>query len=194
MSSTIARSTPRCWEPSRSVRSDACVRSGTETREGAVQPRAAHSPLSGWAGGLAPAALGAHARRSGAALLLAVWLAACGASPQPDDAAIVTDFQDHQSKVEVTADATVVRLLPDRTSATGIHEQFIIKLTSADLTLEVEHNISIAARAPVKEGDHVIVHGEYIWTAQGGLIHFTHHDPNGSHEGGYIQDGGTTYD
>jgi hypothetical protein len=129
-----------------------------------------------------------------AVLLSAVCLAACGASAQPDDAAILADFGNHQSNVEVTADAIVVRLLPDRTSATGTHEQFIIKLSSGDLTIEVEHNISIAARAPVKVGDHVVVHGEYVWNAQGGLIHFTHHDPKGTHEGGFIQDGGTTYD
>ena len=129
-----------------------------------------------------------------AATIVAAWLAACGAAATPDDAAIVSDFNNHQSTVEVTADGTVTRLLPDRTSSTDTHEQFIIKLLSGDLTIDVEHNISIAARAPVKEGDHVIVHGEYIWNAQGGLIHFTHHDPQGTHEGGYIQDGGTTYD
>jgi hypothetical protein len=123
-----------------------------------------------------------------------VWLAACGASAQPDDTAIVGDFHNHQSNVEVTADGTVTRLLADRTSTTGTHEQFIIKLSSGDLTIEVEHNISIAKRVPVKEGDHVIVHGVYVWNAQGGLIHFTHHDPQGTHEGGYIQDGGATYD
>lgn len=123
-----------------------------------------------------------------------VWLAACGGSAQPDDAAIVTDFHNHQSNLEVTADGTVVRLLADRSSSTGTHEQFIIKLASGDLTVEVEHNISIARRVPVKEGDQVIVHGEYVWNAQGGLIHFTHHDPQGTHEGGYIVDGGTTYD
>jgi hypothetical protein len=139
-------------------------------------------------------ALRAKARRSGAALLVAIWLVACGASAQPDDAAIVADFHNHQSNVEVTADATVIRLLPDRTSASGTHEQFIIKLSSGDLTIEVEHNISIAKRAPVKAGDHVVVHGVYVWNTQGGLIHFTHHDPQGTHEGGYVQDGGTTYD
>lgn len=129
-----------------------------------------------------------------AALVLVTGLAACGGSAQPDDAAIVADYHNHQSNVEVTADGTVARVLPDRTSSTGIHEQFIIKLSSGDITVEVEHNISIAARVPVALGDHVIVHGEYIWTAQGGLIHFTHHDPKGTHEGGYIQDNGTTYD
>ena len=129
-----------------------------------------------------------------AAILVVGWLTACGASTQPDNAAIVSDFHNHQSTVEVTADATVVRLLADSTSSTGTHERFIIKLSSSDLTIEVEHNISIAARAPVKEGDHVIVHGEYIWDSQGGLIHFTHHDPQATHEGGYIEDAGTTYD
>jgi Protein of unknown function (DUF3465) len=129
-----------------------------------------------------------------AAVLLATWLVACGGSGQSDDAAIVADFQSHRSNVEVTADGTVVRLLPDRTSSTGTHEQFIIRLTSQDLTVEIEHNISIAARVPVAQGDHVIVHGEYVWTAKGGLIHFTHHDPQGTHEGGYIVDNGKTYD
>ena len=129
-----------------------------------------------------------------AAVMAAAWLVACGAAAQPDDAAIVSDFQNHQSNVEVTADGTVVRLLPDRTSATGMHEQFIVKLSSGEITIEVEHNISIAARVPVALGDHVIVHGEFIWNAQGGVIHFTHHDPKGTHEGGYIQDNGKTYD
>src|SRR6266550_4722912 len=129
-----------------------------------------------------------------AAALFGGWLVACGGSAQPDDAAIVADFHNHQSNVEVTADGTVVRLLPDRTSSTGAHESFIIKLSSGDVTVEVEHNISIAPRVPVALGDHVVVHGEYVWNAQGGLIHFTHHDPKGTHEAGYIQDNGKTYD
>ncbi len=133
-------------------------------------------------------------RRTLLSFVATVALVACGPTPQPDDGAIVQDFQNHQSHVEVTADATVVQVLPDRVSASGTHEQFIVRLTSGDLTLLVEHNLSIAARAPVAVGDHVIVHGEYIWNAQGGLIHFTHRDPQGKYEGGFIQDNGVTYD
>jgi hypothetical protein len=133
-------------------------------------------------------------RRTLLSFVAAVALVACGPTAQPDDGAIVQDFQNHQSQVEVTADATVVQVLPDRVSASGIHEQFIVRLTSGDLTLLVEHNLSIAPRAPVAVGDHVIVHGEYIWNAQGGLIHFTHHDPQGRHEGGFIEENGSTYD
>ncbi|HEY8678519.1 MAG TPA: DUF3465 domain-containing protein [Candidatus Dormibacteraeota bacterium] len=132
-----------------------------------------------------------------AIVALTIILSGCGSSAgaaQPDDAAIVQDFHDHQSNVEVTADGTVTTVFADRTSRTGVHEQFIVTLASGDITVEVEHNISIGARVPVAEGDHVIVHGEYIWNARGGLIHFTHHDPQGTHEGGYIQDRGQTYD
>lgn len=126
-------------------------------------------------------------------------LAGCGnpaISPaaSPDDAAIVQDFQGHRSNVEVTAGGTVVTILPDRSSSTGVHEQFIMRLTSGGITLEVEHNLSIGRRVPVNQGDSVIVHGEYIWNSKGGLIHFTHHDPQGTHEGGYIKDKGGTYD
>jgi hypothetical protein len=129
-----------------------------------------------------------------AALVSALWLASCGGSAQPNDAAIVSDFHNRQSNVEVTADGTVVRLLPDRTSSSGTHEQFIIKLSSQNLTVEIEHNVTIGARVPISDGDRVIVHGEYVWNPEGGLIHFTHHDPQGTHEGGYIEDNGTTYD
>jgi len=134
------------------------------------------------------------------ALTLALLLSACGGSAiaptggAPDDGAIVQDYQSHRSNVEVTADATVVRLLSDRRSSTGVHEQFIIQLTGGQITVEVEHNISLGTRVPVSEGDHVVVHGEYIWNAKGGLIHFTHHDPQGTREGGFITDNGKTYD
>src|SRR2546430_12344867 len=106
-----------------------------------------------------------------AAALIAGWLVACGGSAQPDDAAIVADFHNHQSNVEATADGTVTRLLPDRTSSTGMHEQFIVRLSSGDLTVEVEHNISIAPRVPAALADHVVVHGEEVLNAQGGLVH-----------------------
>ena len=133
-------------------------------------------------------------RKVGTAWGLAVLLAACGAAARPDNSAVVADFRDHRSNVEVTAEGTVARLLTDQTSATGTHERFIVKLSSGEITVEVEHNVSIGARVPVAEGDHVTIHGEYVWNTQGGLIHFTHHDPQGTHEGGYIEDNGKTYD
>jgi len=132
--------------------------------------------------------------RRAAALALWFVLSACSASPQPDNAAIVRDFQSQRSHVEVTAEGTVVRVLSERSGPSGHHEQFLLKLSAGDLTVLVEHNLDIGARVPVAVGDHVIVHGEYVWNAEGGLIHFTHHDPAGKHEGGFIQDNGKRYD
>jgi len=45
----------------------------------------------------------------------------------------------------------------------------------------------------VMPGDSVIVHGEYVWNDEGGLIHFTHHDPAPAHEGGWIELRGVRY-
>src|SRR2546423_104197 len=100
-------------------------------------------------------------------------------------------FSPPPNHLDLMPPARVTRTQP---SSTGTHEQFIIRLSSQNLTVEIEHNISVGARAPIAEGDRVIVHGEYVWNSKGGLIHFTHHDPQGTHEGGYIEDNGRTYD
>ena len=53
--------------------------------------------------------------------------------------------------------------------------------------------MTIGQRAPVVEAKNVLVHGEYVWNDQGGLIHFTHHDPARTHEGGWIDLRGVRY-
>ena len=85
------------------------------------------------------------------------------------------------------------RLLSDEPGPDGAHERFIIRLDGGTQTVLIEHNISIAPRVPVSIGTQLTVHGEYIWNDQGGLIHFTHHDPQHTHEDGYIVVGGTRY-
>jgi hypothetical protein len=60
-------------------------------------------------------------------------------------------------------------------------------------TLLIENNVDIRKRVPLSTGDGVIVRGEYVWNDQGGLIHFTHHDPDHSHEDGWIELKGVRY-
>ena len=118
---------------------------------------------------------------------------ACGPSA-PNNAAIERAFAEHRSQLEVTAEGTVARVLADETGPSGTHQRFIVRLGSSTQTLLVDNNVSIGRRVPVAPGDAVIVHGEYVWNEQGGLVHFTHHDPAHTHEDGWIERTGTRYD
>jgi hypothetical protein len=74
------------------------------------------------------------------------------------------------------------------------HQRFIVELASGQ-TLLVTHNIDVAPRvASLQVGDSITFKGIYEWNDQGGLIHWTHADPSGSHEAGWIRHQGTTYE
>ena len=42
-------------------------------------------------------------------------------------------------------------------------------------------------------GDRVYVRGMYEWNDLGGLVHWTHHDPHGEEDGGWIRYRSKTY-
>lgn len=126
---------------------------------------------------------------------------ACGSQPAAtspaagaDNAAVRSAFERHSGAVEVTAAGIVERVLSDQEGPSGTHERFIVRLSGVDLTVLIEHNVTIAPRVPVHVGGPVVVRGEYIWNSEGGLVHFTHHDPDRSHEGGYVLYAGTRYE
>ncbi|MHB0981323.1 MAG: DUF3465 domain-containing protein [Thermoleophilia bacterium] len=84
------------------------------------------------------------------------------------------------------------KLLTDDTDGAR-HQRFVVRLDSGQ-TLLVTHNIDIAPRvSALRVGDTVSFKGEYEWNAQGGLVHWTHHDPSGSHATGWIRHEGRTY-
>ena len=112
----------------------------------------------------------------------------------PDNETVRRDFAEHRSNVEVTAAGAVTTILADAPGADGTHQRFILRLTGLTQTVLVENNVSIGRRVPIAVGDDVTVHGEYVWNDQGGLIHFTHHDPVHTHEGGWIEVRGTRYE
>lgn len=73
------------------------------------------------------------------------------------------------------------------------HQKFLLRLSSGH-TLLIAHNIDVAPRvAGLREGDRLAFWGEYEYNAQGGVIHWTHHDPQGRHTDGWIKHGGVTY-
>jgi hypothetical protein len=52
-------------------------------------------------------------------------------------------------------------------------------------------NIGLAPRiGGLRKGDRVGFFGEYEWNPQGGVIHWTHHDPGGRHVGGRLNHNG----
>lgn len=127
-----------------------------------------------------------------AILFCAVVAASCGPAVA-GNAAVERAFAEQRSGVQVTAQGTVVRLLADDSGPTGAHQRFIVRLAAASQTVLVTNNVDVGERVPLAIGDDVLVHGEYIWNAEGGLIHFTHHDPDRSHEDGWIEWRGVRY-
>jgi hypothetical protein len=127
-----------------------------------------------------------------ALVLVAVLAVACGAVVA-GNATVERAFAEHRSEIQVTAEGAVTRLLSDDTGPSGTHQRFIMQVKGSAQTLLIENNIDVGKRVPLSAGDGVVVHGEYIWNDQGGLIHFTHHDPDHSHEDGWIELRGVRY-
>ena len=55
------------------------------------------------------------------------------------------------------------------------------------------HNIDLAPRVPVAPGDSVELRGEYEWSPRGGVIHWTHRDPDARREAGWIRRDGRLF-
>ena len=108
------------------------------------------------------------------------------------DAQLAQLFQAQTSNVQVKGQGTVTRLLADDNEG-GRHQRFILQLASGQ-TLLIAHNIDVAPRLNgLAVGDRVAFYGEYIYTAQGGTIHWTHHDPGGTHVAGWLEWNGKRY-
>jgi hypothetical protein len=79
----------------------------------------------------------------------------------------------------------VNRLLADDNDGSR-HQRFVIDMRNGQ-TLLIAHNIGVAERLQVGMGDKIKFRGVYEWNDLGGLVHWTHHDPMGFEEGGYIE-------
>ncbi len=97
------------------------------------------------------------------------------------------DKADSGTWVEISG--LVRKLLSDDDSC----NQRIILGVTGKRTLLIAHNVDIAMRVPIGLGDRIRVRGMYEWNDLGGLIHWTHDDPHGVEEGGYVRFRSTTY-
>jgi hypothetical protein len=108
------------------------------------------------------------------------------------DDILASAFSERRSHVVVEGRGTVARILPDDNDGSR-HQRFVLRVGTG-ATLLVSHNIDIAPRVKgLAVGDTVTFKGEYEWNEQGGVMHWTHHDPAGRHEAGWIRHNGQTY-
>jgi len=91
----------------------------------------------------------------------------------------------------MTVAGRVTRQLPDDNEGSR-HQRFILELAGGH-SLLVSHNIDLAPRVPLSDGDRLTIRGRYEWNERGGVIHWTHHDPQGRREGGWIEHGDRRY-
>jgi uncharacterized protein DUF3465 len=136
--------------------------------------------------------------------LLAAALAGCGhgaAAGAPATAAdtgnagdslFAAAFSGRAHGLSVQGAGVVARVLPDDEQGSR-HQRFIVRLASGQ-TLLIAHNIDIAPRLEgLREGDTLSFSGIYEWDARGGVVHWTHRDPDGHHPTGWIRYAGNTY-
>jgi hypothetical protein len=129
-----------------------------------------------------------------ASLAIAACASACGGNGTTDDAAVCSAYHNGRSGVEVVADGRVTAILGVAQGRVSPHEGFLVRLDSGcDVVVRVEANTDLTGEFPIARGDRVVVKGEYEYYPRGGVIHWTHRDPRGRHEGGYVQLGGRTY-
>jgi hypothetical protein len=121
-------------------------------------------------------------------LITILLLAGCS-DPKPDNPGFVSDLTKAQA-AEVTVRGTVTALLPDSTGPAGPHEDFDISVNGH--AVEIDHNLALAPRVPVKVGDLVTIHGQFEPDPGHPVIHYTHHTTD-SHPGGWIELEGKKY-
>jgi hypothetical protein len=109
----------------------------------------------------------------------------------PINSAIEHAFSTKHSDVKVSGKGTVIKLLADDNKGSR-HQKFLVKI-NAQQTLLFAHNIDLAQRVPLQIGDEITFNGEYVYNPKGGIMHWTHHAPQGGHEAGWIMLNGQKY-
>ena len=110
-----------------------------------------------------------------------------------DAGAILEAYDAHRNLPQVQGSGIVVKVLKDDTNGLQ-HQKFLLKV-SDNITILIAHNIDLAPRlSDIKVGDAVAFKGEYVYTPKGGTVHWTHKDPRGNHESGWLQLNGKKYE
>jgi hypothetical protein len=100
-------------------------------------------------------------------------------------------YSERRSGFTTETSGTVAKILPDDREGSR-HQRFVLRLPSGHSVL-IAHNIDLAERVPLARGERVRFRGQYEWNDLGGVVHWTHHDPEGRHDEGWIEYRGERY-
>lgn len=110
---------------------------------------------------------------------------------QPKNSALIEAFQGKKSNLFVEGSGVVKKLLPEDNKGSR-HQKFLVTI-SDEQTLLFAHNIDLSKSIPLVVGDTIEFRGEYVYNPKGGVMHWTHHDPQAKIEGGWIKHNGQIY-
>lgn len=109
-----------------------------------------------------------------------------------DDEAIVKAVEARMRRNFVQGGQMVVtKILPDDNSGLK-HQKWMVRLSNGQQMMAV-YNSDMCERVPLKVGDVVAMGGQFIWTNDGGLLHWLHHDPRQNRPDGFVQLNGKFY-
>lgn len=109
-----------------------------------------------------------------------------------DQQKIMQAYQQQLSNIQVQSKGEVKAILADDNDGSR-HQKMILKMENG-LTVLVAHNIDLAPRVEgLRKGEIVEFYGEYEYSPKGGVIHWTHHDPQGKHVDGWLKYQGKSY-
>jgi len=113
-------------------------------------------------------------------------------SQSVDNLDLEAAFRNRQSDIQIRGSGRVIRVLRDDMEGSR-HQRFILDVGSGQ-TLLIAHNIDLAERiSSLKTGDRIEFFGEYEWNPQGGVLHWTHLDPQKRHLSGWLKHNGNIY-
>jgi hypothetical protein len=106
--------------------------------------------------------------------------------PLPASDQVLQAYAGEKSNIQVQGSGTVIKLLADDRRGSQ-HQKFIVRVAS-DLTILIAHNIDLAPRIDsLQTGERVEFLGEYEWNPRGGVVHWTHRDPQSHHQDGWLK-------
>ncbi|WP_298449560.1 DUF3465 domain-containing protein [uncultured Marinobacter sp.] len=125
-------------------------------------------------------------------LLIILVLSTLSVSSFAGGQSISSAYEARASNVQVSNTGIVIKVLADDNKGSR-HQRFILELSSGQTVL-ISHNIDLAPRInAINTGDSIEFYGEYEWNSKGGVVHWTHHDPAGQHEDGWLKHNGVLY-